>query len=212
MQHLKSLTVKGLSDIVISENQSIALIPEAESKTVLVFLINDISEFLNIKETLNTNQILSTVDLIIEEYGYMKPEDFKLCFNQAKKGYYGQVYNRIDGQVILSWLKEYAIERVEYFENHNTRKAQNQNDTRGLKTESMHSLYDKYVERSAKEEADLKVKKELEAELRKQAIEKWKADYNVALPEPTEHQHMEYISKYPLNEEYINHFIKINSH
>lgn len=201
-----------MSDIVASESLSIALIPPTESKTVLVFLINDISEFLNIKDTLNPNQILSTIDLILEEYGYMKPEDFKLCFNQAKKGFYGTVYNRIDGQVILTWLKEYAIGRVEFFEQHNSKKVQKLNDARGLKTENMHSLYDKYIERSAKEESDLKVKKELEAELRKQAIEKWKSDYNAELPEPTEQQHMEYISKYPLNEEYINHFIKINSH
>ena len=26
---------------------------------------------------------------------------------------YGQIYNRIDGQIIMSWLKEYDIERAE---------------------------------------------------------------------------------------------------
>lgn len=208
---MQSLTVRGLNDIVASESSAVALMPVMESKTVLVFLINDISEFLNIKDTLNPNQIVATVDLILEEYGYMKPEDFKLCFNQAKKGFYGQVYNRIDGQVILSWLKEYAIERIEYFEQHNSRKAQNHNDQRGLKTENMHTLYDKYIERSAKEEADLKVRKEIESELRKEAITKWKSDYAEILgSEPTEQQHMDYIAKYPLNEEYIAHYIKIN--
>ncbi|QNL41381.1 hypothetical protein DW206_22780 [Bacteroides ovatus] len=56
-------------------------------------------------------QVAMTVDLIMEEYPYFKMDDLKLCFKNAMKMKYGRIYNRIDGQVIMSWLREYNKER-----------------------------------------------------------------------------------------------------
>lgn len=56
-------------------------------------------------------QVAITVDLIMEEYPYFKMDDLKLCFKNAMKMKYGRIYNRIDGQVIMSWLREYNKER-----------------------------------------------------------------------------------------------------
>lgn len=56
-------------------------------------------------------QIAVTADLIIEEYPYLKTDDLKLCFKNAKKLRYGEVYNRIDGSVVMRWLMEYNKER-----------------------------------------------------------------------------------------------------
>lgn len=56
-------------------------------------------------------QVITTVDLIIEEYPYMKTDDFKLCFKNAMKMKYGENYNRIDGSIIMGWLREYNKER-----------------------------------------------------------------------------------------------------
>ena len=55
--------------------------------------------------------------LVIEEYPYMKTDDFKLCFKNAMKMKYGNIYNRIDGQVIMSWLREYNKERCAVADN-----------------------------------------------------------------------------------------------
>ena len=60
---------------------------------------------------MNANQILATSEMILENYGYLKIDDFKLCFSWAKRGFFGQVY-RIDGNVILSWIEQYADERA----------------------------------------------------------------------------------------------------
>ena len=67
--------------------------------------------FFNVGKIMNDNQAAQTADLIIEEYYFLKPDDFKLCFNRAKKGLYGKVYDRIDGAVILEWLGRYEKER-----------------------------------------------------------------------------------------------------
>lgn len=57
-------------------------------------------------------QMAQTADLIIDEYFFLKPDDFKLCFSNAKKGIYGKVYDRIDGQVIFEWLNAYNRDRA----------------------------------------------------------------------------------------------------
>lgn len=56
-------------------------------------------------------QLVETVSLIVKHYGHFKPEDFKLCFEEVKKGTYGPLYDRIDGQMIMSWLKQYDEQR-----------------------------------------------------------------------------------------------------
>lgn len=66
---------------------------------------------------MSDTQVTMTVDLIIEEYPYMKPDDFKLCFKNAMKMKYGKLYNRIDGQIIMNWLREYNKERCAIADN-----------------------------------------------------------------------------------------------
>ena len=62
---------------------------------------------------MNDIQMAQTADLILEEYYYLNIEDFKLCFNMAKSGKFGKVYDRIDGQVIMDWLSTYLNMRIE---------------------------------------------------------------------------------------------------
>lgn len=74
-------------------------------------MLADALEFFNATETMSDIQVAMTVDLIMEEYPYFKMDDLKLCFKNAMKMKYGRIYNRIDGQVIMSWLREYNKER-----------------------------------------------------------------------------------------------------
>ena len=62
---------------------------------------------------MNDIQMAQTADLILEEFYYLNIEDFKLCFNMAKSGKFGKVYDRMDGQVIMDWLSMYNKMRVE---------------------------------------------------------------------------------------------------
>lgn len=84
---------------------------EAVTRSILVLLVNDTLDFFNVPETMNAKQVAITVDLIIDTYPYMQVDDIALCFRNAMKGNYGRIYNRIDGQIILGWLREYNKER-----------------------------------------------------------------------------------------------------
>ena len=58
-------------------------------------------------------QAIEIIRLVIKNYGWLKISDIRLCFEYAKRGEYGEVYNRIDGAVIMSWFKRYAEERMQ---------------------------------------------------------------------------------------------------
>ncbi len=47
----------------------------------------------------------------MEEYYYLRVEEFRLCFRMAMKGEYGPVYNRIDGQIFFEWIRKYFSKR-----------------------------------------------------------------------------------------------------
>ena len=84
---------------------------EATARSVLVLIMNDMLDFFNAGNDMNDTQVALTVDLILEEYPYMQADDITLCFRNAMKGKYGKLYNRIDGQIIMGWLREYNRER-----------------------------------------------------------------------------------------------------
>lgn len=56
-------------------------------------------------------QIIETAEMIMFDYPYLSLADLNLVFGRAKRGFYGQIYNRLDGQIIMTWFSEYHDER-----------------------------------------------------------------------------------------------------
>ena len=144
--YCKALCPKKVEDVFQSDEPSIGTIirkfGEPQARAVLVILIADALEFFNVGNPMSATQVATTVDLIIEEYPYMKTDDFKLCFKNAMKMKYGNIYNRIDGQVIMSWLREYNKERCAVADNqswnfHKENLSEEVNYTSGLSYEQL---------------------------------------------------------------------------
>ena len=133
--YCKALCPKKVEDVFQSDEPSIGTIirkfGEPQARAVLVILIADALEFFNVGNPMSATQVATTVDLIIEEYPYMKTDDFKLCFKNAMKMKYGENYNRIDGSIIMGWLREYNKERCAVADNQswNTHKAKLSGET-----------------------------------------------------------------------------------
>lgn len=125
-QSYNQLQVKTFNDVILSNSPSLALMKkecgDVHTKAVLTIILIDLIKFFNIGKSMNDVQLAQTIQLIQEEYWMLKPEDFKLCFNNAKKGMYGQVYDRIDGQVIISWLNKHLESRLSFSESEVIRK------------------------------------------------------------------------------------------
>lgn len=81
-------------------------------KALIVHAITDLNNFLNFQNIMTVPQITETALMILSDYNALKIEDIMVCFNNGKKGHYGQLYGRIDGQIIMLWLQQYSTDRT----------------------------------------------------------------------------------------------------
>ena len=70
-----------------------------------------LNEFFNVGKRMNEEQISETAQLFYDKYYFWKPEDLDLCLKKAKSGEYGQLFDRLDGAVIMSWCDQYEEAR-----------------------------------------------------------------------------------------------------
>lgn len=138
MPYYKALHPKTVNDVFQSPSCSIAVMNKNFGKMKLrAFMVNiiiDLVMFFNVGKTMKDTQAAQTADLIIEEFYFLKPDDFKLCFTRAKKGYYGKVFDRIDGQVIFEWLNQYTNDRMTTASDTSIQEAERFKDSRGERT------------------------------------------------------------------------------
>ena len=73
----------------------------------LTLLIIDVDEAFNVGDGLDVPQIETLAFGLVDKMGFMTLDDVALCFDQAKGGAFGTVFNRIDVGVVNSWLKQY---------------------------------------------------------------------------------------------------------
>lgn len=116
-QYYAALTPRSVNDALQSITPPLAIFKkqygEQSLQAVLVIILTDVIKFFSTGKTMGQEQTVQTVRLIIDDFYYFNIEDFKLCFNNAKRGKYGKVYDRIDGNIIYEWLQRYAEERVQ---------------------------------------------------------------------------------------------------
>lgn len=83
-----------------------------EFTAFMSFSITDLVMSFNIGKTMNQSQVGHAVRAIQEDYFYLKPTELKYCFENAKRGRYGTLYDRIDLAVICEWIEMYLVERT----------------------------------------------------------------------------------------------------
>ena len=88
---------------------------------ILEALISEVVLFFNVGKNMNEFQIKQTAILLLSELESknMKPEDYRIMFNNAKTGKYGGQFDRLDGQMIFEWVRQYWHERSSIVANMN---------------------------------------------------------------------------------------------
>ena len=104
----KSLDDCELTIKVIERELGTAYLNAILVKAMVSFL-----KFYSVNNSMDAYQIADTINLITETYPYYSLDDFKLFFKNAKRGMYSDVYGRIDGSVIMMWLRKYDLNRAE---------------------------------------------------------------------------------------------------
>lgn len=84
---------------------------EADARALIYIAICEVCDFFNVGKTMNDMQVALTADLIIEGFWHLKPTEIKYCFRRAMMR--EKLFDRLDGNIILGWLREYDNERTE---------------------------------------------------------------------------------------------------
>jgi hypothetical protein len=103
-QILTSKTSPALSEIKRHKGEQAAF-------SVLITLMDECQQYFNLQQPMAPQQLMLTAELIMEEYYYLRVDEFKVCFRMAMKGEFGPVYNRIDGQIFFEWIRKFFSKR-----------------------------------------------------------------------------------------------------
>ena len=89
-------------------------------------------------------QTQETAMLIVDSFHALTIADINLIFKNAKMGKYGKIYDRLDGQLILSWFDKHFNERCAAAAEISIREAEKyKNDNNGLTFEAIQKLFEK---------------------------------------------------------------------
>lgn len=114
---LAKSSTAGLMIPTTSSCKSLAYIKKHEGvesvKRLLTNAIDQLQTYFSLERIMTPYQVEMTTELIEETFYYFSPDDFRKCFRGAMSGKYGKIYNRLDGAVIMEWLRAYDIERTE---------------------------------------------------------------------------------------------------
>ena len=85
---------------------------DTETKLILAAMIKGCADAFNVGKKMSDTQVLMTVAGITRNYYFFNLADIKHCFDRAIMGEYGPLYDRLDTNTILEWLRQYREERL----------------------------------------------------------------------------------------------------
>ena len=85
---------------------------EAAGRQLIGVHIIQLVNALNVANTLTSDQLVQAARLLSDEYWYLTLADLKVIFTNAMLGKYGELYNRLDVQVISGWFAQYSLART----------------------------------------------------------------------------------------------------
>jgi len=112
-------SILKVEDVIRSEFPTLATLNKQDWQklhSALNALISDCALFVNVGKQMTTDQVKETSELIKKEFYFLKIEDLKIFFSKFKSGFYGQLFDRLDGHVIMEALRKYCEERMEVAE------------------------------------------------------------------------------------------------
>lgn len=111
----RGLKTSSVSTMVAAQTPTLARIKneasETDARALLYIAICEVCDFFNVGKNMNDTQIAVTVDLILESFWHLRLEEIKFCFRRAMKR--EKLFDRLDGNIIIGWLRDYDAERTE---------------------------------------------------------------------------------------------------
>ena len=101
------LQVKSSYDLVRLSEPIIAM---DDNKEVIAEMLLELNEFSNVSRKMNPGQIIETVNMLMNEYPRLSLQEYQVFFNRIKNGYYGHLFESLDGIKIMAFMKDFYKE------------------------------------------------------------------------------------------------------
>ena len=95
---------------------------EDQAVQILSEMITAAAILLNVGKGLQKHQLEPIAELLYSEFKLLTVADFRACFRMAALGKFGQVYDRLDAEVIAGWCTQYRDGKLAHCEQVNARK------------------------------------------------------------------------------------------
>lgn len=110
-----------MQEAIKAESCSLAMIAIKKREIavdILTIFIGQCVLYFNVGKTMQPPQILLVTEMLLNDpiLKNLKPEDYRVLFEDMKKGYYGNLYDRFDGQIIFQNATKYADHRQSLIE------------------------------------------------------------------------------------------------
>ncbi len=79
-------------------------------------IIADISSYVNVGKNMTDTQCFETASIIINKYPNLTNEDLKVVSDDIKSGFYGKLYDCLDGLFICDCIDKHNIMKLEWIE------------------------------------------------------------------------------------------------
>lgn len=82
-----------------------------KTNKVLMLMVNDLRKYFILDRMISNDGIVSLAPMIIATYPSLTLEEIAVCFCNAKKGFYGEDFQRMDGATIMKWLRLFVEDK-----------------------------------------------------------------------------------------------------
>ena len=114
---VKSSKLVSVSDAMNSKSQSLGKIQREHSREfsegIIKMWLLYLNKILNLNKPMSDEQIKLAAVLICEEFYMLKMSDLSLLFKRIISGQYGEFYERLSIDKVLTFFRNYLEERFE---------------------------------------------------------------------------------------------------
>ncbi len=96
--------------------QSLRNLADSNEEAVIdhiVMMLMEVKLFFIVDRCYNESGAFVIANLIVAEFAHLTLEELCVCFNLARKGAYGEDFNRLDGPTVMRWVQKYNKERMD---------------------------------------------------------------------------------------------------
>lgn len=124
-QNLGAIQVRTIEQAVNGETPTISTVRkyhgEAVARNAIVEIIAFSAGLLNIGKNLQAHQIGFLADEILQDWYWLKIGELKFIMQQGVLGAYGELYDRLDVNMVMEWIAAYDAQRTEIVERQSQR-------------------------------------------------------------------------------------------